>query len=191
MKDYSKGKIYTIRCITDDTLIYVGSTIQALCERLAGHKRSCKYEDRLLYSAVNENWDNWKIELHSLYPCSCVEELRRKEGEIIREIGTLNMEIAGRTKKEHYQDNKEKILKDVKNYQQNNKEKVAVRKHTHYVNNIEVKKEKDKEYYDNNRDKILERSSIKMTCECGCNILKYGYNRHIKSKKHLNSIHIS
>jgi hypothetical protein len=38
MPDYKQGKIYTIRCKTDDPLIYVGSTTQSLCERLAKHR---------------------------------------------------------------------------------------------------------------------------------------------------------
>ena len=38
MPDYKQGKIYTVRCKTDDTLIYVGCTTQSLCERMAKHK---------------------------------------------------------------------------------------------------------------------------------------------------------
>ena len=39
MPDYSKGKIYTIRCINDPSFIYVGSTIQSLAKRFGGHKK--------------------------------------------------------------------------------------------------------------------------------------------------------
>ena len=42
MPDYSKGKIYTIRCRTDETLIYVGSTIQPLNRRFSKHKTEYK-----------------------------------------------------------------------------------------------------------------------------------------------------
>ena len=38
MPDYKQGKIYTVRCKTDDTLIYVGCTPQSLCERMAKYK---------------------------------------------------------------------------------------------------------------------------------------------------------
>ena len=44
------------------------------------------------------------MELHELYPCNTKQELNRREGEVIREIGTLNKYIAGRTKKEYYQE---------------------------------------------------------------------------------------
>ncbi len=45
----------------------------------------------------------------AIYPCNSVEELRQKEGEIIREIGTLNRGIAGRTQKEWKRDNPDKM----------------------------------------------------------------------------------
>ena len=38
MPDYKKGKNYTIRCKTDDSLIYVGSTVESLSSRLSKHK---------------------------------------------------------------------------------------------------------------------------------------------------------
>ena len=33
MPDYKQGKIYTVRCKTDDTLIYVGCTTELLSRR--------------------------------------------------------------------------------------------------------------------------------------------------------------
>jgi hypothetical protein len=42
--------------------------------------------------------DNFYIELYENYSCSSKEELNRREGEIIRDIGNLNHVIAGRTK---------------------------------------------------------------------------------------------
>ena len=48
MPDYSKGKIYTIICRNDPSLIYVGSTIQSLAKRLGGHRKdSIKYEKQI------------------------------------------------------------------------------------------------------------------------------------------------
>jgi hypothetical protein len=114
MPDYSKGKIYTLRCRTDNTLIYVGSTIQLLCERLAQHKcrmNDNKNKNRLIYQTINNEWNKWYIELYELYPCNCKEELCKREGEVIREIGILNGRIEGRTDKEYYLDNKKNINK--------------------------------------------------------------------------------
>ncbi len=172
MPDYSNGKIYTIRCRTDDTLIYVGSTIQSLAVRWGEHKRRCYREESknwLIYKTINNNWDNWYIELHSSYPCNSKEELCKREGEIIREIGTLNSRIEGRTHKEWREDHKEKILEQAKEYYQNNKEQVLTT-----VNN----------YRNNNKEKILEKRKEKITCECGCIITKWHLSRHLKSQKH-------
>ncbi len=70
MPDYSKGKIYTIRCQTDATFIYVGSTIQPLSKRWGQHKsKSLLHPDILIYESINNDWDNWYIELYELYPC--------------------------------------------------------------------------------------------------------------------------
>lgn len=172
MPDYSKGKIYTIRCKTDDTMIYVGSSIQPLYKRLCEHKSRGIYDNRLIYKTINNNWDNWYIELYELYPCSCKEELNKREGEIIREIGTLNCEIAGRTQREYYEDNKEYILNYHKIYHTNNKEKILAYGKEYYKynkerqveyrieyrnKNKEVQAEYHKEWRENNKDKIKDR----------------------------------
>ena len=171
MPDYQQGKIYTIRCRTDDTLIYVGSTMQSLSKRWGGHKVHSKEEsrkNRLIYTTINGDWDNWYIELYELYPCSCKAELCKKEGEIIRLIANLNVKIEGRTqkeyrdnnkekiaekKKERYEENKEKIAEQKKEYRDNNKEKIAEKLKEWY----EANKEKRKEYRDNNKEKIAEK----------------------------------
>ena len=112
MVNYQNGKIYTVRCRTDDSLIYVGSTAEErLSARFAKHKcgKTCK-----LYKYITQNcdgdWSNWYIELYELYPCNLKIELEKREGEIQREIATINKVIAGRTDKEYYQENKENII---------------------------------------------------------------------------------
>ncbi len=108
MKDYSKGKVYTIRSKIDPTLIYVGSTIQPLAKRWGCHKAtSINKMNRLLYKTIDNDWNNWYIELHELSPCNTKEELCKREGQIIREIASLNGRIAGRTHKDWLDDNKD------------------------------------------------------------------------------------
>ena len=171
MPDYQQGKIYTIRCRTDKTLIYVGSTIQPLYKRLHKHKCASKTEKtRLIYLAINGDWSNWKIELHELYPCNSKEELERREGEVIREIGTLNKYVAGRTHQEYW-----------KEYYENNKEEQLKRGHIYYKENKEIKDEYWRKYREENKDKLYE----KIPCECGCVISKNNINRHKQGKKHL------
>ena len=109
MVNYMDSKIYTIRCRSDDTLIYVGSTTLALSQRLAKHRCSCKRGVccSLYKYIVNDDWSEWYIELYEVYPCNSKEELLKKEGDIIRQIGTINKCIAGRTQKEYRQENVE------------------------------------------------------------------------------------
>jgi hypothetical protein len=128
MPDYQRSKIYTIRCRTDDTLIYVGSTTQSLAKRWGGHKVDSNRQgnnNRLIYTTINGEFDNWYIELYELYPCNCKEELCKREGEVIRLMGTLNKDIAGRTQQEWTADNKEKVMGYNKKYRENNREKRA------------------------------------------------------------------
>ena len=149
MPNYQDGKIYTIRCKTDNELIYVGSTVEKLSRRMAGHRgKSKKTPNSKFYSKVNDNWDNWFIELYELYPCNTKEDLQKREGEIIRKIGNLNHIINGRTQKEYYADNIDRRKK----YSEDNKDK----RKEYCKNNKDKIKGKSKEYNKNNKDKIKE-----------------------------------
>ena len=173
MPDYSNGKIYTIRCKNNPSIIYVGSTIQSLAKRLGNHKQmSVRKPNILLYKTINNNWNEWYIELYELFSCNTKEELFKKEGEIIRLIGNLNEKIAGRTSqqnrldnielfkekdKQYYINNAEKIKEYHKDYSKKNKELIKEKQKQYRLDNIEIYKEKDKNYYDDNKDKILEK----------------------------------
>ena len=116
-RDYQNGKIYVIRNSIDNE-IYIGSSCQALSKRFQKHKDSLTTykKDRKLYSKMIElGIDKFYIELIEEYPCDNVEQLRRREGEIIRELKpVLNKQIAGRTLAEWQEDNKE-LLKNGSN----------------------------------------------------------------------------
>jgi hypothetical protein len=138
MPDYSRGKIYTIRNRNDKSKIYVGSTIEPLCRRLAKHKHKSKSHGHyILYIEVNNDWDNWYIELYENYPCDSKEELLKREGEVIREIGTLNNKIAGRDLKQYYIDNIDKIKKYKQEYYIENADKIKEYKQKYYIENSE------------------------------------------------------
>ena len=159
MPDYQNGKIYTIRCRSDNTLIYVGSTTQPLAKRWGEHKprgNNVKYQNMILYKTINGNWDDWHIELYEECPCENKEQLCRREGEIIREIGTLNSQIAGRTKQEYYENNFEKLKLTRKEYYENNAEKIK----KYNDNTFEKRKLTQKEYYENNKETILEQKKL-------------------------------
>lgn len=170
MSKYSTGTIYTIRCRTDDKLIYVGSTIQPLHKRFHQHKRHSKCEKNMtmkLYVEVNDNWDNWYIELYENYPCNTKTELCKREGEVIRLIGTLNSKISGRDIKEwridnvdkikqYYIDNIEKLKEQKKQYQIENVDKIKERKKEYYLDNVDKIKDYAKQYQIDNVDKMKE-----------------------------------
>jgi len=158
---YKRGKIYTIRCRNDDTLIYVGSTIQKLSRRIALHRqdKTCSLNQK-----VDGDWDNWYIELYEEYPCNNIEELNKREGEVIREVATINKKISGRSKKEYYNENKDVLKEKNKIYREINKDYIL---------------ERAKEYQDLNKDKIQERNKIKCECPlCGMLVRKYDLKRH-------------
>eukprot|EP00960_Hanusia_phi_P021647 641366-Hanusia_phi.AAC.1 len=193
MPDYSKSVIYTIRCRSDTNLIYVGSTIQPLSVRWGGHKLSCynakrKDHNMLLYKTIREsNWENWYIELYEEFPCENIQQLHKREGEVIRQIGNLNKEIAGRDRKEWCKENKEKLTEQQKQWREENKEKIKQWREENIEKikqwretNKEKIKQREKQYRETNKEKIAE----KVRCECGSEVRRDGMNRHLRSKTH-------
>ena len=63
--------------------------------------------------------EHFYIELIEEHPCENGEQLRKREGHYIREIGTLNKKIDGRTKKEYLEENRERIRARVNEYRAN------------------------------------------------------------------------
>ena len=159
MPDYKNAKIYTIRCRTDNSLIYVGSTCETLSQRLARHRKSSKLEkckNYLIYQKINGNWSDWYIELYELYPCDTKEQLLKREGEIIRLMGNLNKNIPGRTKKEWENDNKEKRFDQQKEYNEKNKEKKQEYDKKRREDKKEILADQRKQYYEANKEKLSE-----------------------------------
>jgi hypothetical protein len=150
---YKNGKIYLVKCKYDDELVYVGSTIQNLYDRMSGHRRD---DTCSLYHFVNGDWDNWFIELYENYPCKNKYILQRREGEVQRQIATINKCIAGRSTKQWYDDNREILIEKQKQYYKDNLEKISERSREYYQNNREKIVEQKKQYAQNNRDKIAE-----------------------------------
>lgn len=180
-KDYSKGKIYIIRN-TENDMVYVGSTSQRLCERMAKHRNDGK--GRLshlpLYQAFNElGVQHFYIELIENYPCENIEQLLRKEGEWIRQYNSFengyNGSVAGRNikqwreqnknvllqkRKNYYEQNKDKIIQQKKEYNEQNKDKITQYMKEWRNQNKDVIVEKRKEHYQENKDKITKQTKI-------------------------------
>ena len=183
MKDYQKGKIYKLYSVSNEDLIYYGSTIKTLNKRLTKHINDYK-NDRGYTSKKVIAAGDYKMELIENYPCNSEAELKRREGQFIKNNKCVNEVIAGRTGKEYYQDNKEYF----KQYRENNKEHIKEYKKEYCKNNKELIAERDKKYKEANKEAIAERKKEKVTCECGCIIRRDSLAKHKKSNKHLELI---
>ena len=200
MPDYSKGKIYKILNSIDDE-IYVGSTIETLGQRMAHHRYSLKKRPHYkLYKHMHElDVENFYIELIENYPCNDGYELRAREGYYIREIGTLNKNVAGRTPRESvniYQNNniekykeykqqywdthKDKYNEEKRKYRLDNKDEYNEQRRSRYQENKEI----SKAYYNKNKERIKQQHSERIQCSiCGCHLNKSSISAHQKSKK--------
>jgi hypothetical protein len=180
--DYSKTIIYKLvkNDDYDNANVYVGSTTD-FRKRKNQHKRNCNNEKgkeynekKYLYIRENGGWDNWNVIEIQKYPCNDGNEARAREEYWRCHFNSqLNMVRAYRTeeqKKEHYVQNKDKILEQKKEYYVQNKDKIL---------------ENMKERYQQHRDKILEQQKQQITCECGCIITKSNLTEHKKTQKHL------
>ena len=190
MLDYKNGKIYTIRCKTNNFFVYVGSTCQSLAKRWDNHKQHSKQEiskGRLLFKKIADNsgFTNFYIELHENYPCNNKEELLKREGEVTREIGNMNSQMPGRTSKQWYLDNRDTRLAKNHEYYINNLADFKDKSKKYREETKEHKKEHDKEYYEKNKESILLRHSTPVVCECGCTVNHGKMARHKKTKKHI------
>ena len=186
---YNQSKIYKIEPIIEheDHEIYIGSTTKKyLSQRLQQHKSSYKaFLDNkaakvYAYDLFNKyGVDNFNIYLLENYNCNDINELKSKEGEYIRKLKCINKRIEDRTKKEYYEDNKDKI----KQYREDNKDKLKQYR--------EDNKDKLKQYREDNKEKIKEYEikrckdrKEKIKCVCGCEIRKSELKRHQRTNKH-------
>lgn len=161
-ESYKNGKIYAIKNITDATKIYIGSTKLTLPHRFGIHKYRCKIGKKgaLFKHIENNDWSQWYIELYENYPCNNRSELEKREGKIIRQLATINKNIAGRTMREYYEENAEKIKEYQRKYNSKNAEKVKEYQNIYRKKNAEQLKEYMRKYYQNKRKRCREDQEI-------------------------------
>ena len=122
-----------------------------------------------------------------------------REGYWIRQIGTLNKKIEGRTRQEWEQEVREDLKAKAHSYYENNKEQIREQHKAYYGNHKEHIKERTKQYKEQHREwkleydrlyrlkhkeHIKEAKQMRIVCECGCDILKSVKARHYMSKRH-------
>jgi len=189
MPDYQKGKIYKIECnITGE--VYIGSTCEpTVARRLTTHVKSynrwkkgtLKYKT---YSFDIIDRNNYQIYLIENYPCNNRDELRSREGQVMKQYkldsNCINHDIPKRTNKEYHEDNKDRIHERQKQYYKDNKEKIDERHKQYYNLNKEKESERKKKSYNKNKECIK--------CECGSIITRHNKSNHEKTKKHIKLI---
>ena len=210
MPDYSKGMIYKIYCnITGET--YYGSTVNTLAKRMHTHRDVAKENSKNSYTSKSiMARGDYDYSLVENYKCNNKQELHARERYWIENYECVNKYVPGRTNKERYEANKDKILKLKKVYHEANKDKIIKQKKVYYENNKDKIKvycetnkdkiserlkgyyetnkdkinEKNKGYYETNKDKINEKREKKVVCECGCELRRDCLTKHRKTKKH-------
>ncbi len=124
MPDYQKAKVYKLWSPSKN-IVYIGSTIETLAQRLAKHKANYKVYNidntkNYCSSYLVLDCEDYKMELLEEYPCNNRAQLEKKEGEYIKNNECCNKQIAGRTIKEYYETNKEYFRTlNKKNYETN------------------------------------------------------------------------
>ena len=152
----------------------------ALSKRMVKHRCHAKTQPHVafFYTFMSEvGIEHFYIELVENFPCNSVEELRKREGELIREMGTLNKRIEQRDMKEYfrqyYQDNIERYRENKKKWKANNREKVNEDARKQYWKDSKGAYERHKPW-----------KSIKHECECGGHYINGNKASHFKSQKH-------
>lgn len=183
---YQNGKIYKLVC--DATpIVYYGSTIRSLAQRLAKHKAiSNNCGSKELFELGNVS-----IVLVEEYPCNSMVELKSRERIYIEFMLNnfnhrviCNERIPTRTKEEWYQDNKEYVNEKTRKWRHDNIEYYSEYKKQHYQKNREFLNEKQKKHYQNNKESISKKRNEKFNCDCGGKYTMANKARHLKTQNH-------
>jgi|TARA_B110001450_G_C17526396_1_gene442753 hypothetical protein len=177
MPDYSKSVIYIIRSKHN---IYVGSTTD-FKTRKYHHKgnitnENCKAYNRKLYKTIRQNAGEWDMQPHSIFPCNSKMELTIEE-ERIRQLlkADMNSQSCGtgltrlEYNKQYHTQHRVEMVQYIKQYNEQHRDEIC---------------EQKKQYREQHREEIKEKKRQKVTCECGCDVVKYNLSRHRKSPKH-------
>ena len=152
--DYSKGLIYKIVC-NDLTIthLYVGSTTNFI-NRKSCHKYACIKNILNIYQVINKNggWENWSMLEIEKFPCIDGNELRTRERYWYETLNAgLNSQrpIITKEEKQKYDiewrdENKEHLKEYNTNYKVN-----------YYNENREIVLKKVKDYYEDNKESKL------------------------------------
>ena len=151
---------------TNDDMVYIGST-KDIDDRIRRHKNSCNNPNGRdynlkIYKYIRDNggWDEWTYEIIDEIEVALRDDAKKYEGQYILKydaINKLNDVVAGRSKKEYYEQNKEHLLQKHKEWLEQNKEQLS-QKHKEWLEqNKEQLSQYRKERYESNKEQILQK----------------------------------
>jgi hypothetical protein len=144
---YQNGKIYRLTC-DDPTMVYYGSTIQTLKQRLSIHKGP----NNNTVSRKMRDVGGLQIELLEHYQCNSRRELEEREQYFIDNNNCINFKSAFITEQQRLERDK----KCVKTYHEANKQKRAEYQKAYRAANREKAAENKKAWSEANREKLLK-----------------------------------
>jgi hypothetical protein len=127
----------------------------------------------------------FEIELLKKFPCESKEELLAEEGKFIKEKGTLNGQVAGRTKEQYKEDNKEYIAEKNQEWYEKNKEREQEKHREYNRQHKEHLGELNKQYYQDKKDIIRAKAKEKIICGCGMEMNREHLSKHKKRQIHI------
>ena len=159
--DYANGKIYKLvsNVIPD---IYIGSTCTELKKRKHCHKIHYEMWKKGLHRYITSfklfEAGDVEIVLIESCPCASKDELFARERFWIESTVCVNKNIPGRTRVEHYEQNRDKILERAKELYEQNKDKILEYQKQYREQNRDKISEQNKEWREQNIDKISEQN---------------------------------
>jgi group I intron endonuclease len=167
--DYKNGKIYKIVNSVNDE-IYVGSTVQPLCNRKVGHKEATKKHPnrRICKHITTVGLNNIKLILIESYSCVSRMELEKRERHWIDTLKpSLNMikpattpEQKSQRCKEYYLENKEHLDKCKKIYAKKHEVKTKIWNKQWRADNKDSIRERTLKWREEKKDILSAKSKI-------------------------------
>lgn len=160
IKLYKSGTIYKLYGFdsNNNELIYIGSTVNPLCNRKALHKYHAKkhkageFKGNCSSFRLYDECEGVMIEALEVLKICTLKELRAREDEYISKLDCVNKNNA----KMNIEKRQETLRRCAKNYYYKNIEQEKAKKREYYKNNKEACLVKVKEYHKTNYEKMLE-----------------------------------
>ena len=169
MVNYQNGKIYKITS-NQTNQVYIGSTCDALCQRIANHRAKYRLylagDGHRVTSYAVIQYEDAVITLVENHPCENKEQLLRRERHHIENtLNCVNRYHPGRTAAEYRRDNKEIIAVKMKAYHDDHREELLQKMKARHNATREVREQK-------------------VTCVCGKRVSMASLKRHERTGKH-------